>query len=100
MSGLAYGIDKMAHEGAFKEVGKTIAVVAQSIPELQPTVHKELARRIVEAGGAIVSERSLGEVTYKSDYLVRNRIIAGLRWAHWWLRRLLKVGPPIRPKKP
>lgn len=78
VSGLAYGIDKAAHEGALEGPGGTIAVVAQGIPELQPAAHVELARRIVAKGGLLLSENEAGTQVYKSDYLVRNRIIAGL----------------------
>lgn len=99
VSGLAYGIDKMAHEGALKGSGKTIAVVAQSIPELQPVAHRELARKIVDTGGAVVSERSLGEVTYKSDYLVRNRIIAGLSLGTLVVEAPFKSGASNTAKK-
>lgn len=78
VSGLAYGIDKAAHEGALLGEGGTIAVVAQGICELLPSGHRGLAEKIVEKGGLILSERADGEETYKGDYLVRNRIIAGL----------------------
>jgi DNA processing protein len=89
VSGLAYGIDKAAHEGALMggggrtgttglRPGGTIAVVAQGLTELQPAAHRDLARRIVAAGGLLLSEKAAGEESFKSDYLVRNRIIAGL----------------------
>lgn len=78
VSGLAYGIDACAHRGALKAGGKTIAVVAQGISELQPTSHRNLAEKIVDSGGLIISERAPGSVSYKSDYLVRNRLISGL----------------------
>lgn len=78
VSGLAYGIDKAAHEGALEGPGGTIAVIAQGLPDIQPAAHIELARRIVRSGGLILSEQEAGVQTYKSHYLVRNRIIAGL----------------------
>ena len=78
VSGLAYGIDKAAHLGALEGEGGTVAVVAQGIEDLQPTSHRELAKKIVEKGGLILSEKEGGEEYFKSDYLVRNRIIAGL----------------------
>ena len=78
VSGLAYGIDKAAHEGALDGPGGTVAVLAQGLPDIQPAAHRDLARRIVAKGGLLLSEYAAGVQTYKSDYLVRNRIIAGL----------------------
>lgn len=78
VSGLAYGIDKAAHEGALEGSGGTIAVLAQGLPDVQPGKHRELAERIVARGGLLISEYAAGTETYKSNYLVRNRIIAGL----------------------
>ena len=78
VSGLAFGIDKAAHLGALEGEGGTIAVVAQGIEELEPSGHRGLAEKIVEKGGLILSEKACGEVYFKSHYLVRNRIIAGL----------------------
>lgn len=78
VSGLAYGIDAEAHKGALKGEGRTVAVLAQPLDELQPTAHRWLAESIVEKGGLLLSEYASGKQTYKSDYLVRNRLIAGL----------------------
>lgn len=78
VSGLAYGIDKSAHEGALMGEGGTIAVLAQGLDVLQPTAHLGLAERIVKHGGLLLSEKAPGKTGFKSDYLVRNRIIAGL----------------------
>lgn len=80
VSGLAYGIDKTAHEGALAgiEEGATIAVLAQALPNIQPAVHQDLARRIVAKGGLLLSESPKASPNFKSAYLIRNRIIAGL----------------------
>ncbi len=78
VSGLAYGIDKAAHEGALLGSGGTVAVLAQGLPDVQPGKHRELAERILAKGGLLLCEKPAGAETYKSDYLVRNRIIAGL----------------------
>ncbi len=78
VSGLAYGIDKAAHEGALMGSGGTIAVLAQGLPDVQPAKHRELAERILARGGLLLCEKPAGVETYKSDYLVRNRLIAGL----------------------
>lgn len=79
VSGLAYGIDKAAHEGALAGVkGGTVAVLAQNLHNIQPSRHQHLARQIVETGGLLLSEKIAGQICFKSDYLVRNRLISGL----------------------
>ncbi|QQR54624.1 DNA-protecting protein DprA [Candidatus Peregrinibacteria bacterium] len=78
VSGLAFGIDAAAHEGALRGNGKTVAVLAQGLNVLRPTVHRQLAEGILEKGGLLLSEYAPNEERYKSDYLLRNRLIAGL----------------------
>ncbi len=78
VSGLAFGIDAAAHQGALEAGGVTAGVVAQALPNLLPAKHRSLARAMVSKGGVILSEKAPGEKTYKGDYLVRNRIVAGL----------------------
>jgi len=92
VSGLAYGIDKAAHEGALEGEGGTVAVLAQGLPDIQPAAHIDLARRIVAKGGLLVSERLAGGEFFKTDYLVRNRIIAGLSEATLVVEAPLKSG--------
>lgn len=79
VSGLAYGIDKAAHEGALAGLkGGTVAILAQGLPDIQPSRHRHLARQIIETGGLLLSEKTAGAITFKSDYLVRNRLISGI----------------------
>ena len=78
VSGLAFGIDAASHRGALKAEGKTVAVLAQPLDALRPASHRQLAETIVRQGGLLLSEYGPGEATYKSDYLLRNRLIAGL----------------------
>jgi len=78
VSGLAYGIDAIAHQGALKGEGGTIAVLAQALPEIRPVRHKRLAETIVEKGGLLISEQAKEEPFNRTDYLVRNRLISGL----------------------
>ncbi len=78
VSGLAFGIDAAAHRGALRAGGKTVAILAQALDELRPASHRKLAETIVESGGLLLSEYAPGVQTYKSDYLLRNRLIAGL----------------------
>ena len=56
VSGLAYGIDTIAHRGCLDAGGVTVAVLGSRIDEIYPRAHLPVARRIVETGGAIISE--------------------------------------------
>ncbi len=78
VSGLAYGIDAAAHEGALEGSGRTIAVLAHGLHDIQPHGNLHLAERILAAGGLILSEHNGEGPLFATDYLVRNRIIAGL----------------------
>ena len=78
VSGLAAGIDGAAHEGALQAGGITVAVVGTGADRVYPARHQALARRLVEAGGAIVSEYLLGTPPRASNFPRRNRLIAGL----------------------
>lgn len=79
VSGLALGIDSIAHEAALKANGKTIAVLPSGFNNIYPASHRNLALQIVENGGALISEYTPEEkVAFKSNFIARNRIIAGL----------------------
>lgn len=76
VSGLALGIDSAAHEAALHNRLPTVAVVAHGLNTIYPAVNRDLARRIIAAGGAIISEYPSGVTPYKSRFLERNRIVA------------------------
>src|SRR3989344_2316357 len=78
VSGLALGIDTAAHEGALLGHGKTIGVLAGGVDSIYPRQNDKLAKKIIESGGAIVSEYPPGAPTYPYRFLDRNRIISGL----------------------
>jgi len=79
VSGLAFGIDASAHAGALDSGGgKTIAVLATGLHMTYPQMNGWLARRILEKGGAILSEYPLGEPPLPYRFLERNRIVSGL----------------------
>lgn len=78
VSGLALGIDRAAHLGALDNGGKTVAVLGSGIDAIYPRAHLGLASRILESGGAIVSEYPPGTPPRPFRFPERNRIIAGL----------------------
>jgi DNA processing protein len=78
VSGLANGIDTEAHRGAIDGGGKTIAVMAGGLDRIYPPSNRNLAVKILETGGAIVSEYPEKTDTLKFRFLERNRIISGL----------------------
>lgn len=79
VSGLAYGIDAAAHRGAVEAGGLTIGVLGTPIDKIYPRENQELARQILETGGAVMSEMAPGTIyNAKWSFLERNRIISGL----------------------
>ncbi len=78
VSGLAFGIDKAAHLAALKYGLKTVAVMAGWVDDIVPRSHYGLARQILAAGGAMVSDMPPGTIIRGGNFLSRNRIVAGL----------------------
>src|SRR5690606_35717877 len=83
LSGLALGIDAAAHEAALEAGLRTIAFLACGIDRVYPRWHQELADRILEEGGLIVSEYPAGEQAFAGRFLDRNRLIASWARATW-----------------
>ncbi len=78
MSGLALGVDGIAHQAALDAGGTTIAVLANGLPDISPSSHRVLAENIVASGGAIFSEYEPGTSARSYQFLARNRIVSGL----------------------
>lgn len=78
VSGLAMGIDTASHEGTIAAQGKTIAVLGNGLNEIYPRLNKNLAEKILEFNGAIISEYPPAEPAYPVNFLKRNRIVSGL----------------------
>lgn len=78
VSGLAYGIDSASHRAAITHGATTVAVVANTLPEVSPAQHRALADDILRHGGAIVSELHSQTKQNGRMFISRNRIIAAL----------------------
>lgn len=78
VSGLARGIDSMAHHSAIKAGGRTIGVLACGLDLCYPPENKQLVDLITNGNGAVISEYPLGMQAMPGNFPARNRIISGL----------------------
>lgn len=80
VSGLALGVDAVAHETALEADGSTVAVLGSGVDRasIGPRSNAGLAERIISSGGAVISEYPPGVEGLKHHFPLRNRIIAGL----------------------
>jgi DNA processing protein len=78
VSGLALGIDAMAHRGNIEGGAPTVAVLGSGLDKVYPSSNRTLARRILETGGCLLSEYPPGTGPFKWNFPARNRIISGL----------------------
>lgn len=81
VSGLALGVDGIAHEAALEAGGTTVAVLPCGLDQIYPASHTQLAKRILERGGVLVSEYPAGMPGLKQNFIARNRIVSGLAQA-------------------
>lgn len=77
-SGLACGIDGVAHHAALSVKGRSVAVLGNGLFSIYPRRHQALAARLIESEGAIVSEFPLSAPPWPANFPRRNRIISGL----------------------
>ena len=78
VSGLASGVDTVAHSITLANKGKTIAVLAGGLDEIYPPTNNNLAKQIIENNGLLITETRPGKRTESYMFPIRNRIIAGL----------------------
>ena len=94
-SGLALGIDAVAHKGALTSNASTIAVVATGLDKVYPARHRALAQHIISSRGAIISEFLPGTLPKAGHFPKRNRIISGLSIGVLVVEATLKSGSLI-----
>ncbi len=78
ISGLALGVDAIAHRAALDAGGTTLAMQANGLAKLAPSSNRQLGEDIVQSGGAIISEYAPDESPRLWRFLERNRIVSGL----------------------
>lgn len=78
VSGLALGIDSIAHRAALEVKGKTIAVLPCGLDRVYPASHTTLAKEILSNDGLLISEYPPGTNPQKYQFIARNRLISGL----------------------
>ncbi len=100
VSGLALGIDGVAHEATLRHHGKTIAVLGSGVDaeHIYPSAHRDLAARIIAEGGAVISEYPPGFLPTQYSFPARNRLIAGLTLGTLVVEAPLESGALITAK--
>lgn len=78
ISGLALGVDGIAHRAALEAGGTTIAVLGNGLPTIYPATHRDLGQQIIDNGGAILSEYEPETPARDFHFLERNRLVSGL----------------------
>lgn len=78
VSGLALGVDGIAHQATLEANGTTMAILPGDLEHIYPQRHTALARSILAGGGVLLSEYAACSRPYKSNFVARNRLIAGL----------------------
>lgn len=78
VSGLALGIDAIAHASAVEAGGQTIAVLPNSVDQIYPRTNRDLAEQIINSNGAVLSEYQPPTEFASWNLLARNRIVSGM----------------------
>lgn len=78
VSGLAYGVDALAHRAALKHGLRSVGVVAHGHYTLYPSRHRDLAAEMIHNGGGVVTEYGYHTRAFPQHFVLRNRIVAGM----------------------
>lgn len=77
ISGLALGVDSICHEAALSQGGHTVAILANGLDSVYPAKNRDLAARILDSGGAVVSEQPFGAKAFAQNLVQRDRLQSG-----------------------
>ncbi len=78
VSGMALGVDTVAHQSTLKADGKTVAVLGCGVDIIYPPSNRALYQEIIESGGAVISEFPPGKTVLPGFFVSRNRIVSGM----------------------
>lgn len=78
VSGMALGVDAIAHSATLDAGGTTVAILPSGLDDPYPKSNRQLARRILLSGGALLSEYAEGHTPRQYDFLARNRLVSGV----------------------
>ncbi|OGN32893.1 MAG: DNA protecting protein DprA [Candidatus Yanofskybacteria bacterium RIFCSPLOWO2_02_FULL_47_9b] len=98
VSGLALGIDAVAHQATLQVHGKTIAVLATPVTDPTPRTNLGLAKEILASGGLLISEYKKGDHIGTSNFAIRDRILSGLSRGVLVVEADLKSGSLVTAK--
>ncbi len=95
VSGMAYGVDAIAHKAALKNELPTIGVLAHGLDQIYPPQHATLAKEMLKHGGGLISEFRSNTKPDKHNFPTRNRIVAGMSDATIVIETGIKGGSMI-----
>jgi DNA processing protein len=98
VSGLAYGIDAIAHKAALKNGLPTVGCVGHGLDKMYPAENATLAREMVKTGGGLLTEFFSGTGPEKHNFPLRNRVVAGMCDATIVIETHIKGGSLITAK--
>lgn len=98
ISGLAVGIDTIAHQTCLENNGKTVAVLGSGLNKVFPTENKELYKNIINNGGCVISEYEPDTIAQKRFFPERNRIVSGLSLGTLVIEATYRSGTSITAK--
>ncbi len=98
VSGLAVGVDSIAHKTCIENGGKTIAVLGSGLNKIYPIENKGLCKDVINSGGCVVSEYEPDTEARKSFFPARNRIVSGLSMGTLVVEATYRSGTSITAK--
>ena len=98
VSGMAIGIDSVAHNSALKAGGKTIAVLPDGFANIYPNQNIDLYKKILDANGTVITEYLPNTKANSKRFLERNRIVSGLSIATLVVEASYRSGTSVTAK--